>query len=81
MPMPPITNAATIARYAAEAMALRARECQTSVRELFAHSHEVSFDLPGFTAAEHIEHTLDITPDLIERAEAVLADWRKNNAE
>jgi hypothetical protein len=60
---------------AAEAMAFRARECQSTVEELFGSSYQVSFDAPGHTDAETVEHTVDITPRLIARAAAILNAW------
>lgn len=74
MPEPYITRAA------AETMAFRARECQSTVTELFSSVYEVSFDLPGYTDHERIEHTVDITPDLIRKAEGVLAKWQAHAA-
>lgn len=65
-----------IIRAAAEAMAIRARECQTTVAELFSSASNVSFDLPGYTDHERIEHTVDVTPDLIGRAERTLTKWQ-----
>lgn len=65
----------TLEHNAAEEMALRAREMGTSVADLFAASYDVRFNGPGHTDPETIEHALDVTPELIARANAILDKW------
>jgi len=62
-------------RKAAEVMALRARQCATTVEEVFGRAYEMRFDEPGHTDQETIEHVVDVTPSLIHQAEAILAEW------
>jgi hypothetical protein len=66
---------ASIHHKAAEEMAIRARECQTTVQGLYVNTYHVSFRTAGHTDSESIEHSVNITPELIERAQKVLDSW------
>jgi hypothetical protein len=64
-----------IRRAAVQSMALHARECGETVSEAFSHRHDWSFLMPGHTNSETIQRSVDITPELIIEAEALLSRW------
>jgi hypothetical protein len=63
---------------ATEAMAGMAFEAGTTVREAFANTQHFSFTRQGeYSNVEVIECSVNVTPRLIEQAEALLERWRK----
>lgn len=66
---------ASISRQSAEAMAAQAHQQATTVADLYANAYHVTFLTRGHTASESIERSVNVTPELIKRAEAILAEW------